>query len=65
MGLGSKGDPKYYLDLNIEISSGIDILALKKKYKDEIKGLIQYYLQKKNHKKKQMIAVKTQIAQKK
>jgi hypothetical protein len=40
MGVGSKGEPKYYLDLNIEISSGIDKLTLKKKYKDEIKGLM-------------------------
>jgi len=40
MGVGIKGDAKYYLDLSIEITSGIDKLALKKKYKDEIKGLI-------------------------
>jgi len=37
MGVSSIGDAKYYLDFNFEINSGVEKLALKKKYKEEIK----------------------------
>lgn len=60
MGVSSIGDAKYYLDLNIEVNSAVDKLALKKKYKNEIKGLMEYYLQKKSNHRNQ-IAAKTHI----
>lgn len=53
MGVSSIGDAKYYIDFNMEINSGVDKLALKKKYKEEIKELMQYYLDKKNNQKNQ------------
>lgn len=48
MGVGESGDPKYYLDTNFVIDLTVDKLALKKKYKEEIRQLIQFYIDKKN-----------------
>lgn len=48
MGVSESGDPKYYLDDNFVIDPAVDKLALKKKYKEEIRQLIQYYIDKKN-----------------
>lgn len=48
MGVSESGDPKYYLDTNFTIDGTVDRLALKKKYKEEIRQLIQYYIDKKN-----------------
>jgi hypothetical protein len=53
MGASSIGDAKYFLDLNMEINGSVDKLSLKKKYKEEIKELMQYYLDKKNSQKNQ------------
>jgi hypothetical protein len=48
MGVTEAGDPKYYLDTNFLLDPALDRLALKKKYKEEIRQLIQYYIDKKN-----------------
>lgn len=48
MGVTENGDAKYYLDTNFSIDTTVDKLALKKKYKEEIRNLIQYYIDKKN-----------------
>ena len=48
MGVSETGDPKYYLDINFAVDAGVDRLALKKKYREEIRQLIQYYIDKKN-----------------
>jgi hypothetical protein len=48
MGVSENGDAKYYLDTNFVLESTVDKLALKKKYKEEIRHLIQYYIDKKN-----------------
>ena len=48
MGVNDNGDPKYYLDTNFVLNSNVDKLGLKKKYKEEIRHLIQYYIDKKN-----------------
>ncbi len=48
MGVTEAGDPKYFLDTNFTVDPGVNRLDLKKKYKDEIKELIQYYIDKKN-----------------
>lgn len=48
MGVSESGDPKYYLDTNFAVDAGVDRLALKKKYREEIRQLIQYYIDKKN-----------------
>jgi hypothetical protein len=53
MGVTENGDPKYYLDTNFALDANVDKLALKKKYKEEIKHLIQYYIDKKNAMKSQ------------
>lgn len=64
MGVSSIGDAKYFLDLSIEINGSVDKLSLKKKYKEEIKELMQYYLDKNNAQKNQG-GSKTQIPEKK
>ena len=56
MGVSGIGDAKYFLDLNMEINISIDKLSLKKKYKEEIKELMQYYLDKKNSQKNQVVS---------
>lgn len=48
MGVSETGEPKYYLDTNFAVDAGVDRLALKKKYREEIRQLIQHYLDKKN-----------------
>ncbi len=48
MGLNDQGDAKYFLDTSFQLEPGVDKLALKKRYKDEIKQLLQYYIDKKN-----------------
>jgi hypothetical protein len=48
MGVSESGDAKYYLDTNFILDANVDKLALKKKYKEEIRQLIQYYIDKKN-----------------
>jgi hypothetical protein len=53
MGVTENGDAKYYLDTNFSIDTTVDKLALKKKYKEEIRHLIQYYIDKKNAMKSQ------------
>lgn len=53
MGVTENGDPKYYLDTNFALDANVDKLGLKKKYKEEIKHLIQYYIDKKNAMKSQ------------
>jgi hypothetical protein len=57
MGVNENGDAKYYLDTHFSIDPAVDKLALKKKYKEEIRNLIQYYIDKKN-------AMKTQNSSK-
>jgi hypothetical protein len=37
MGVTENGDPKYYLDTNFALDANVDKLALKKKYKEEIR----------------------------
>jgi len=59
MGVNSIGDVKYFLDLNWEIVGSVDKLSLKKKYKEEIKELMQPYLDNKSGQKNQ-IASKSQ-----
>lgn len=56
MGVSGIGDAKYFLDLNMEINISVDKLSLKKKYKEEIKELMQYYLDKKNSQKNQVVS---------
>ena len=56
MGVSGIGDAKYFLDLNMEINISVDKLNLKKKYKEEIKELMQYYLDKKNSQKNQVVS---------
>lgn len=53
MGVSDSGDAKYYLDTNFVVEPTIDKLGLKKRYKEEIKHLIQYYIDKKNSVKNQ------------
>jgi hypothetical protein len=48
MGLNDVGDAKYFLDTSFQLEPGVDKLALKKRYKDDIKHLLQYYIDKKN-----------------
>jgi len=48
MGVNDNGDPKYYLDTSFVLDPNVDKLGLKKKYKEEIRHLIQYYIDKKN-----------------
>jgi len=48
MGVNLEGDAKYFVDTNFEMDANIDKLALKKKYKEEIKQLLQLYLDKKS-----------------
>lgn len=57
MGVSESGDAKYYLDTNFVLDPHVDKLALKKKYKEEIRQLMQYYIDKKN-------AMKTQTTSK-
>lgn len=46
MGVTDIGEPKYYLDTTFTYNLAIDKLAQKKKYKEDIRQLIQYYLDK-------------------
>lgn len=48
MGVSDSGDPKYYLNTNFVLDSNVDKLSLKKKYKEELRQLMQYYIDKKN-----------------
>ena len=48
MGVTEGGDAKYYLDTSFSLDPSLDKLTLKKKYKEEIKQLIQYYIDRKN-----------------
>lgn len=64
MGASSIGDAKYYLDLTIQINPNVDKMGLKKKYKEEIKELMQYYLDKKNSQ-KNTVSNKVQVPEKK
>jgi hypothetical protein len=48
MGVTEAGDPKYFLDTNFVVDPSVNKLDLKKKYKEEIRELIQYYIDKKN-----------------
>jgi len=48
MGVTEAGDPKYFLDTNFVMDPSANKLDLKKKYKEEIRELIQYYIDKKN-----------------
>lgn len=47
MGVSESGDAKYFLDTGFEVEAGVDKLQLKKKYKEEIRKEIQYYIDKK------------------
>lgn len=47
MGVTEAGDPKYFLDTNFVVDSSVNRLDLKKRYKEEIRELIQYYIDKK------------------
>lgn len=47
MGVSEGGDAKYFLDPLFEIEPNVDKLSLKKKYKEEIRDLIQGYIDKK------------------
>lgn len=48
MGVSEAGEAKYYLDTHFSVDAAVDKLALKKRYKEEIRQLIQYYIDKKN-----------------
>ena len=41
MGVTECGDAKYFLDPLFEIDAGVDKLGLKKKYKEEIRELVE------------------------
>lgn len=51
MGVSDSGDAKYFLDTTFEVDPAVDKLQLKKKYKEEIKTEIQFYIDKKIHSK--------------
>lgn len=53
MGVTECGDAKYFLDPLFEIDAGVDKLGLKKKYKEEIRELVQWYIDKKGQGKNQ------------
>jgi hypothetical protein len=44
MGVSEGGDAKYFLDPGFEMQSGLDKISLKKKYKEQIRELIQSYI---------------------
>lgn len=44
MGVDEGGDAKYFLDPGFEMQSGLDKFSLKKKYKEQIRALIQDYI---------------------
>ena len=48
MGVTHNHDAKYYLEPTFDQDTAADRLALKKKYKLQIRNEIQYYLDKKN-----------------
>lgn len=48
MGVTENGDAKYFLDPLFEVDAGVDKLGLKKKYKEEIRELIQGYIDRKS-----------------
>ena len=48
MGVSVSGDAKYYLDLSFTIEPQLDKLALKKRYKQQIRQLIQVYIDRKS-----------------
>ena len=55
MGVTEAGDPKYFLDTNFVMDPSVNKLDLKKKYKEQIRELIQYYIDKKNSSKSNSI----------
>jgi hypothetical protein len=50
MGVNEGGDAKYFLDPGFEMQSGLDKISLKKKYKEQIRSLIQHYIDMKTSK---------------
>lgn len=47
MGVSEAGDAKYFLGLDFEIDASMDKMQLKKKYKEQIKAQIQFFIDKK------------------
>ena len=50
MGVNQMEEPKYFLSIDFSVEPNIDKAILKKKYKEEIRAIIQYYIdRKKDH----------------